>query len=32
MVDGIPGKEFSNVEMLAKDSMFVFIEVTIDVC
>lgn len=31
MVDGIPGKEFSNIEMLAKDSMFVFIEVTADV-
>ncbi len=30
MVDGIPGKEFSNVELLAKDSMFVFIETTID--
>ncbi len=31
MVDGMPGKEFSNIEMLAKDSMFVFIEVTSDV-
>ncbi len=31
MVDGIPGKEFSNIEMLAKDSMFVFVEVTEDV-
>ena len=31
MVDGMPGKEFSNVEMLAKDSLFVFIEVTTDV-
>ena len=31
MVDGMPGKEFSNIEMLAKDSMFVFIEVTEDV-
>jgi len=30
MVDGIPGKVFSNVELLAKDSMFVFIETTID--
>lgn len=28
MVDGIPGKVFENVELLAKDSMFVFIEVT----
>jgi hypothetical protein len=31
MVDGIPGKEFSNIEMLANDSLFVFIEVTTDV-
>lgn len=31
MVDGMPGKEFNNIEMLAKDSMFVFIEVTEDV-
>jgi hypothetical protein len=31
MVDGIPGKEFTNIEMLAKDSMFVLIEVTEDV-
>ena len=30
-VDGIAGKEFENVEMLAKDSMFVFIETTIDI-
>lgn len=30
MVDGMPGKVFSNVELLAKDSMFVFIETTID--
>lgn len=28
MVDGMAGKEFSNVELLAKDSMFVFIETT----
>lgn len=27
MVDGIAGKEFENVELLAKDSMFVFISV-----
>ena len=27
MVDGVPGKEFENVELLANDSMFVFIEV-----
>jgi len=31
MVDGMPGKTFENVELLAKDSMFVFIEVTTDV-
>lgn len=31
MVDGLPGKEFENVEILAKDSMYVFIEVTADV-
>ncbi|ESU25143.1 hypothetical protein FEDK69T_01100 [Flavobacterium enshiense DK69] len=30
MVDGIPGKVFNNVELLAKDSMFIFIETTID--
>lgn len=30
MVDGVPGKVFSDVELLAKDSMFVFIETTID--
>lgn len=30
MVDGIPGKNFSNVELMAKDSMFIFIETTID--
>lgn len=30
MVDGMPGKIFSNVEVLAKDSMFIFIETTID--
>ncbi|MFP9114273.1 hypothetical protein ACLI1A_10025 [Flavobacterium sp. RHBU_3] len=30
MVDGMPGKEFTNVELLAKDSMYVFIESTID--
>ncbi|MFD2891280.1 hypothetical protein ACFS5J_04550 [Flavobacterium chuncheonense] len=31
MVDGMPGKVFQNVELLAKDSLFVFIEVTSDV-
>lgn len=30
MVDGIPGRVFNNVELLAKDSIFVFIETTID--
>lgn len=30
MVDGVPGKVFNDVELLAKDSMFVFIETTID--
>lgn len=29
-VDGIPGKTFENVEILAKDSIFIFIETTID--
>lgn len=31
MVDGIPGQQFNNVEVLAKDSMYVFIETTVDV-
>jgi len=30
-VDGIAGKQFENVELLAKDSMFVFVETTIDI-
>ncbi|QYJ68102.1 choice-of-anchor Q domain-containing protein [Flavobacterium litorale] len=30
MVDGMPGKVFNDVELLAKDSMFIFIETTID--
>ncbi|KJD34424.1 hypothetical protein PK35_01095 [Tamlana nanhaiensis] len=29
-VDGISGKSFENVELLAKDSLFIFIETTID--
>ncbi len=29
-VDGIPGKDFENIEILAKDSIFIFIETTID--
>jgi hypothetical protein len=31
MVDGIAGQEFENVEMLAKDSMYIFVSVTADV-
>ncbi|OUR95060.1 hypothetical protein A9Q87_00525 [Flavobacteriales bacterium 34_180_T64] len=30
-VDGIAGKVFENVEILAKDSMFIFVETTIDI-
>jgi len=30
-VDGIPGKSFENIEILAKDSIFIFIETTIDI-
>lgn len=30
-VDGVPGKTFENVEILAKDSIFIFIETTIDI-
>ncbi|MDO4728334.1 MAG: hypothetical protein Q4B43_04930 [Bacteroidota bacterium] len=30
MVDGMSGKEFQNVEILAKDSIFIFVETTID--
>ena len=30
-VDGVPGKVFENVEILAKDSMFVFIETTANI-
>jgi hypothetical protein len=29
-VDGMPGKSFENVELLAKDSLFIFIETTFD--
>lgn len=29
-VDGIPGKEFNDIDILAKDSIFVFVETTID--
>lgn len=31
MVDGMPGKVFENIELLADDSLFVFIEVTADI-
>ncbi|SFU53650.1 hypothetical protein SAMN05216480_106112 [Pustulibacterium marinum] len=30
-VDGMAGKEFNNVELLAKDSMFIFVETTVDI-
>jgi hypothetical protein len=30
-VDGIPGKVFHDVEILAKDSIFIFIETTLDI-
>ncbi|MGV8814661.1 MAG: right-handed parallel beta-helix repeat-containing protein [Gelidibacter sp.] len=30
-VDGMAGKEFKNVELLAKDSMYIFIETTFDI-
>jgi len=30
-VDGIPGKTFENVQILAKDSLFIFIETTVDI-
>ncbi|RXJ49744.1 hypothetical protein [Gelidibacter gilvus] len=30
-VDGMSGKEFQNVEILAKDSMYIFIETTFDI-
>lgn len=29
-VDGVPGKSFENVELLAKDSLFIFVETTFD--
>lgn len=29
-VDGIPGKEFNDIDILAKDSIFVFVETTIN--
>ncbi|PKA84589.1 hypothetical protein ATE92_2787 [Ulvibacter sp. MAR_2010_11] len=30
-VDGIPGKTFENIQILAKDSIFIFVETTIDI-
>jgi len=30
-VDGIPGKTFENINILANDSIFIFIETTIDI-
>lgn len=30
-VDGVPGKVFENVEILANDSIFVFVETTLDI-
>lgn len=30
-VDGMTGKSFENVELLAKDSMYIFVETTIDI-
>ncbi|PQJ32339.1 hypothetical protein BST92_10550 [Nonlabens arenilitoris] len=30
-VDGVPGRIFEDVELLAKDSLFVFVETTIDI-
>lgn len=29
-VDGLPGKNFDNVEVLAKDSLYIFVEVTVN--
>ncbi len=29
-VDGVPGKTFENVELLANDSLFIFVETTVD--
>jgi hypothetical protein len=30
-VDGVPGSSFQNVDILAKDSIFIFVETTIDI-
>lgn len=29
-VDGVPGKDFNDIDILAKDSIFIFVETTID--
>jgi hypothetical protein len=31
MVDGMPGKVFNDIELMAKDSMFIFIETTVNI-
>lgn len=31
MVDGMAGKSFENIELLAKDSLFIFVETTVDI-
>ncbi len=30
-VDGLPGRSFNNIQVLAKDSIFIFVETTIDI-
>jgi len=30
-VDGIPGKDFQNIDILAKDSIFIFVETTVNI-
>ena len=30
-VDGVPGKTFQNVQILSKDSLYIFIETTVDI-
>src|SRR5690606_27216494 len=31
MVDGLAGKSFENIELLANDSLFIFVETTVDI-
>src|SRR5690606_19175549 len=31
MVDGLTGKSFENIELLANDSLFIFVETTVDI-